>query len=126
MALLCGSVDFQMVCFTLMNEHVPGNLGIQAICGFSDCLGDLKIAWSICDCCVDFDYLQSRRVGNYFRCSAFLLSTLYDYVLIFCFGCFLLVGWSSRNIGRQLQSSVTTKRKEEVHLLKSDRSRGQG
>ena len=33
---------------------------------------------------------------------------------------FLLVGWSTRNIGKQLQSSVTTKRKLEVHLLKSD------
>ena len=53
------------------------------MCGFSDCLGDLKIAWSNWDCCVDFDCLQSRRVGSYFRCSAFVLCTLHVLILVF-------------------------------------------
>ena len=44
-----------------------------------------------------------------------LLSTLY--IVLSCLGYFLLVGWSTRNIGRQIQSSDTTKRKLEVHLL---------
>ena len=55
--------------------------------------------------------------------SAFLLSILY--IVIFCLGCFLLVEWSTRNIGRQTQSSVTMKRKLEVHLLESEH-RGRG
>ena len=45
----------------------PGNLRILRL----PSIGDLKIALSIWDYCVDFDCLQSRRVGNYFRCSAF-------------------------------------------------------
>ena len=64
--------------------YVSGNLGIQAFCEFSDCLGNLQIAWAIRDCCVQLDCLKSRRTGKYIRYSAFLLSTLY--IVNFLFG----------------------------------------
>ena len=82
---------------------------------------DAQIAWSICDRCVDLDCLY-YSIGNLGIISdAQRFSCLHCTLIFFVFGHVFLAGWSTRNIGRQLQNSVSTKEKYQACMLKSDR-----